>query len=403
MLMACWMKIKELYKLASSQIKKTWDRAFAHGGTMWRHLVKHSGMYGLVAGCIGILGIPLSLHLYRVGSDSTEARLDQLQRQIGGVVRTSTNEGTRHLEKVISDKLAPFLQRMQEQNKASIARVQLRKMSPALRVFSEEPYGEFNCFGYEVFDVVREDENNVLLSNEGRNSVANLALLYGKKNGEITIQMDALRFNPSNPKASYKNYLDYLRFQKALMSNARLVFWDLAEDQPFLRTDHIMPVNMEYDYEKGQRAIDFYGKVARIEHWLGKKFPFQLKHTRGDVDLVNYVASVLEGKSLPVGPVYKTRLGNLQEKKQFLKSFWRLDMNGIEYRMERQSDVVKIFGVQVDLGMMTMDFPPATVTPSLEELAADTSDQPVTVAINVKNKNDGITLKHNTAYRNEEL
>lgn len=397
------MKFKELWKRITSQAKQALDRALYHGATTWRHLVKHSGMYGLGAGCLGILGIPLSLYLYRVGSDSTEARINQLERQIGSVVRTSTNEGTRHLEKVISDQLGSFLQSMQRQNKASIARVRLHKMTPALRVFSEEPYGEFNCFGYQVFDVVREDENSVLLSNEGRNDVVNLALLYGKKSGEITIQMDALRFNQRNPKVSYKNYLDYLRFQKALMSNARLVFWDLAEDQPFLRTDHILPVNMEYDHEKGERAIDFYGKVVRIEHWLGKELPFQLTHSDADVGKVEYVASVLHGKAISVGPIYKARLGNLQEKKQFLKSFWRLDLNGIEYRMERRNDVVKLYGILIDLGMSTMDIPPASVTPSLEDLGADTSEQPVEVTVAVKNGSDSITVKHNTAYRNEDL
>ena len=56
----------------------------------------------------------------------------------------------------------------------------------------------------------------------------------------------------------------------------------------------------------------------------------------------------------------------------------------------------------IDLGMWTLDFPPSTVSPALEQLAVDSSSAPVLVGISVKDQAQEITLHHNTPYRKDD-
>ncbi len=133
-----------------------------------------------------------------------------------------------------------------------------------------------------------------------------------------------------------------------------------------------------------------------IEHFLGRKIPFQSPPTELAFQNVNYVYEVLKGEYIPYGFKYEKNLKNRKEKEEFLKHFWKMGFQGVEYRMEGKNDIVEIYGVPVELGMWTMDFPDSTVTPSIEDLKKDKSNAPVTITITTKNRDKEIVLIHNT-------
>ena len=385
-------KFTDYWKTIVSKAQYCFNQLLSYLNFFWNHLRKHY--------CYVILALIVPIAIFalqhfqseRIAKDSQndiwrlETKIDEMEKK--------DKARSQRIEKVFSEKIKPFEEVMQEVNRRSMAMI--KKVTPPLKIFSEEPYGEFSCFDYVVFYVVKETEKEILFSNEESNPVVNFSFTYNKETGKIKNKPEAIRFNEKNPKASYRNYLGYLLFIKAEFSNARLVFWDLLEDKPFVRTGPTMPVNMRYDYKGTKAMISFVNKMIRIEHFLGRKIPFQLPPTELAFQNVNYVYEVLRGEYILYGFKYEKKLKNRKEKEEFLKHFWKVGFQGVEYRMEGKNDIVEIYGVPVELGMWTMDFPDSTVTPSIEDLKKDKSNDPVTITITTKNHDKEIVLIHNT-------
>lgn len=402
--------IKEYWGKIVSKAQFFFEQVLSRIKSFWIYIRNHRLRF-----VICTIGIPFALFLYqvfqteRIAEESgisfekaSKERQDGVDKVVKKIDELSKNSEPRppDIKEVVKEAVKEALseekrhQKAQELNRQSLKAI--TKVTPPLKIFSEEPYSEFACFDYVVFHVVKEAKNEILFSNEQFNPVVIFSFTYNKENGEVNIKPEAIRFNEKNPKASYKNYLAYLLFIKAQFSNARLVFWNLIEDAPFIRTGPTIPVNMRYDHEGIKAVITFVSKMIRIEHFVGSKISFKLPPTRSVYQNVNYVYDALIGEFMQIGFKYEQELRNLKEKEWFQKHFWKLNLNGIMYRMEGESNIVEIYGVPIELGMWTIDFPESTVSPSLEEFRKDKSDDPVTVTIETKTRDKEIVLFFNT-------
>ncbi len=57
----------------------------------------------------------------------------------------------------------------------------------------------------------------------------------------------------------------------------------------------------------------------------------------------------------------------------------------------------------IELGMWTIDFPDSVITPGLEEINKEKSDDPVAVSIETKNRDREIALLFNTLRKKHRL
>jgi hypothetical protein len=308
---------------------------------------------------------------------------------------------SQNIEEFFSEKFDTLEERVNELNRQSITTS--KNILPPLKIFSEEPYSEFACFNYIVFNVVEETKEKIIFSNDDSDPVVSFSFTYVKEDGSITYDPLKIHFNEENGKASYENYLGFLLFAKAQASNSRLVFWNLIDDKAFIRTEPIIPVNLRYDHEGTKALITFLNKIIRIERFVGEKIPFKFPPTESIFKDVNYVYEVLRGKPMEIGFKFERKLNNLEEKEWFLNSIFKTNIQNVRYRMEGENHIIKIYDVPIELGMWTIDFPDSNIVPNLEDLHKDKSNKAVTVTIEAKDHDKKIVLFYNTLRREYRL
>jgi hypothetical protein len=270
------------------------------------------------------------------------------------------------------------------------------KTTPPLKIFSEEPYGEFACFDYVEFEILEENENSIIYSNENYDPVVSFSFTYNKKTGEVNSNPDSLIFNPNHRNASYKNYLGYIEFIKSHFLNARHVFWDLIKDEAFIRTGPTIPVNLRFDHKGTETAINFVKKIIRIEHFIGQELPYRLPPSEEAYRKITLLYELLSDKTVIWGNEYQIDLMNREAKVWFSDHFFITKINGVRYRMSMKNYIVSIYDVPVELGMITIDFPASIINPSLEQIKSDKTDKPITVSIKTKSQEEKIVVYSNT-------
>ena len=176
-------KLTDYWKTIVSKAQYCFNQLLSYLNSFWNHLRKHSNFYVILA---FILAIAIAALQYfqseRIAKDSQndiwrlETKIDEMEKK--------DKARSQRIEKVFSEKIKPFEEVMQELNRRSMAMI--KKVTPPLKIFSEEPYGEFSCFDYVVFYVVKETEKEILFSNEESNPVVSFFhLLITKKPGKL--------------------------------------------------------------------------------------------------------------------------------------------------------------------------------------------------------------------------
>ena len=268
------------------------------------------------------------------------------------------------------------------------------KQLPPLRIFSEIPYSGFTCFDYEIFRKIIDNKDEILFSNEHSNPVVTLRFYIKKPRGNLIIYLDDLQFNPLNPKASFQNRLAFLQFQRMLIHNAKLVFWDLEKDKVLFRTGHTLPTNLRYD-PNIEFVRDIIQKIVNIERYFGIQLPYRTKFTESDINTITYIDNVLQGKEIKVGNSYALTIKNEEEKNYFLNKMEAGDyFGGFRYQYHSEREPITLFSIELDLGNNLFKIPDANFVPSLKEIENSNLNLPVIIQITSKDPTRDILLWH---------
>ena len=98
-----------------------------------------------------------------------------------------------------------------------------RKIS-RIKIFTELPYIQYRCFDSTDFIQLQTDKNSVVYTNGPYGADVNFTFRYDKVSGNITFYWGDITYDYSSSKASFINYLDFLRFQRTIIGNGRIVF-----------------------------------------------------------------------------------------------------------------------------------------------------------------------------------
>lgn len=257
------------------------------------------------------------------------------------------------------------------------------KRLPAARIFTELPHATFSCFDYEQFQLINETTDYFVFSNEAASPPVILRFYYTKPKGNILIYLDDLKFNAASEKASYENRLDFLRFQRALTSNARLVFWDIVKGDVLFRTGHALPTKMERN-ENADVIEDIIQEIVRIERFFAIRFKLQTKYTAADLQKIKYIRDVLNGKEIIVGNTFELILKSEEEKQEFLKGVDPENYIGdYRYNFNFKHEMISLLGTTLDLGDRLIKVPAATFDPPPDVLK-EKLNRPNQEAVEVK-------------------
>ena len=268
------------------------------------------------------------------------------------------------------------------------------KQLPPLRIFGEIPYSEFACFDYEIFRKIIDNKNEILFSNELSNPVVTLRFYIEKPKGNLIIYLDDIQFNPLNPKASFQNRLAFLQFQRMLIHNAKLVFWNLEEDKVLFRTGHALPTNLRYN-PNIEFIRDIIQKIVNIERYFGIQLQYRTKFTESDIKTIAYIDDVLQGKEIKLGNSHTIHIKNIDEKRDFLSKMKPENyVGGFRYHYHLESEPITLFTSELDLGENLLKISDANFVPSLKEIEDDSFPLPITVQITSKDSTRDILLWH---------
>lgn len=270
------------------------------------------------------------------------------------------------------------------------------KTLPPVRILSEIPYSSFSCFDYERFRLIKETPEHLVFSNETDKSPATLRFYYIRATGNIIIYYGDIIFDAAREDASYTNRLDFLRFQRALMSNARLVFWDINKDAPLFRTGHVLPTNL-MSSERGDIMESILQEIVQIERYFGVKFKYRNKYTLADIETIKYIGEVLRGKEISLGNQITLALSTDEEKKKFLRGLTPSDfVGGYRHHFDFDNEYTDLLGTTIDIGSRNIRVPEAEFEPTIQSIKNYLEQTPgkATITIHSSNPSLPITIWH---------
>ena len=143
-------KIVNCFQALLSKAQDLMVRVGFYRSCAWNHIKDHSNLYGLGIGALAILVAAVIFCVQYNKSEKTSRTIED--------VKITSDATSLRLEK-IEEKFDLYMKKMEELNRFSISSIQLKKSTPPLKIFSEEPYGEFSCFDYVIFQIVKENED----------------------------------------------------------------------------------------------------------------------------------------------------------------------------------------------------------------------------------------------------
>lgn len=295
-----------------------------------------------------------------------------------------------------------IIKRIQEENISKIANIKpVRKGIPPVKIYTEEPYGQYKCLEYELFDLIETVGSKMKFSNEQSSPVIKIKFILDSVNGSIVIPIDDLQFDDGNPKASFEQRLDFLRFKKALALESRMVFWDIRQQEILFRAKSFKNHQVYYNWRSAEREISILRKVVHIERKFMKRF--SLKPLDQDtIEKINYISAVLKNSKINLGNEYVQLLQYDEEDgPSSFKSFQGVNYNGIAYQMTGDKDKQTIFNEKLDLGPWTINIPSATANAGTCQIAEGKFTS--CLSIKTEDPKDKLVLFHNIFFERNEV
>lgn len=280
----------------------------------------------------------------------------------------------------------------------------LSKRLPPVRIFTELPYSTYSCFDFEEFRLIQENSDRLVFSNEASSPAVIFRFYFVRKSGNLVINFEDMV--PNEKRAiSYVNRLDFMRFQRALMSNARIVFWDINKDAILFRTGHTLPTNLMWDKRAGV-VEELLHEIVRIERAFQIAFDFHRQYSQKDLQTIEYVHDVLNGKEIEVVSPFPVLLSNATEKQEFLKQLTPEDYSGgYRHHFHFTHEETPILGTTIDLGEWTLRVPEATFDPPIDVLRKTLGQDgtPVVVKIQALTEEPPMTIWHHRQRMKHDL
>lgn len=279
----------------------------------------------------------------------------------------------------------------------------LSRRLPAVRIFTELPFATYDCFSNEKFELVKKSSDQLVFSNEAASPAIIFRFYYSRQTGDIEINFNDLMTNQNKP-ISYGDRLSFVRFQRALFSNARIVFWDIEHNRALFRTGPTLPTNLAQT-RNGDTIESLLAEIVRIERYFGIQFKFRTEYTSDDILGVQYARRVLNGETIEDAEMQIT-LTTMDEKREFLKGTVPANyVNDYRYQFNFSKDENSILGSLVDLGSWTLMVPEAVFDPPIDTIRSTLLEnpKPVSIMIHSLNTSKPIKLSHDSISLENEL